>query len=323
MPKGFFSQGMCLLTDGRPTIADVKSAVEAAGFHIVREIAPQEQWTLGGPAVLIPYRPEVNGTVTIDVVNRPWPDGMGDPKSDPMTFVAWSMGYFGPFAFPGSLQRAIQHAWSWPAAKEIAPTHRAFIRLRASYVSDERPDPNAPVLPQDYAPVAEMMFLSRLVIALGAVPGVLCYFNVNGEVLRTLDSFRADFEGAREQEKIPLLLWMNARLFDVDGTIGLIDTVGNSQLDVRDIEAAYPTARYDANTIDYYTRNVTHYLLDLGREIETGEPIDGPNETALSWTSESCGQPLATPPRRTLRLYPKADAAAIRKALKAAAENGK
>lgn len=316
MPKGFFSQGVCLLTDGRTGVSDVRSAIEKAGFHIHREIAPNEHWSFGGPAVLIPYRAEVNGSVTVDVVNHPWPDTMGDPKSDPMTFGAWSMGFFGPFAFPGGLERAIQHAWGWEAGRDVAPRHRGFIRIRSSYVGGAAQD--APCLPKDYDAIDEMGFISRLVIALGRAPGVLCCFNPNGEVLRDPSGFASTWDAATKQQKVPLLLWMNVRLFNLDRVFGLMDTVGNAQLDVRDIEVIYPVKRYDPGTIDYYMRNVTHYLRDLGREIQTGEAIDGPGESNLSWTAEACDQGIAAPPRPVLRLYPKVDAAPIREALAAA-----
>jgi hypothetical protein len=42
---------------------------------------------------------------------------MGDPKLDPMTFGAWSMGHFGPLAYPGGLGGARQHAWSWQTGR--------------------------------------------------------------------------------------------------------------------------------------------------------------------------------------------------------------
>jgi hypothetical protein len=316
MPKGFFSQGVALLTDGRTTIADVKAAIQAAGFNVVKEIAPQPAWSFGGPALLVPYRPEVDGTVTIDVVDRPWPDAMGDAKSDPMTFGAWSMGYFGPFAYPGDLTRAIQHAWGWAAARDVAPAHRGFIRIRSSYVGGARPD--ATVLPKDYEPLAEMMFLSRLVTAAGDASGVLCYFNPNGEVLRDVAGFRSVFDACVNENKVPLLLWMNVRLFTLDGAFGLMDTVGNSQLDIRDIEVVYPKTQYDPNAIGYYLRNVTHYLLELGREIQTGEAIDGPGENGLSWIAEAHEDGLVAPPRRVLRLVPTANVVAIQSALAAA-----
>ncbi|MGD0900408.1 MAG: hypothetical protein ABR915_21455, partial [Thermoguttaceae bacterium] len=106
MAKGFFTQGVCLLTDGRTTIEDIKSALREHAFEIVKQTPAQENWCFGGPAIITPFLPEVNGYVAVDVVSQPWPDSMGDPKSDPMTFGAWSMGHFGPLAFPGGLTRA-------------------------------------------------------------------------------------------------------------------------------------------------------------------------------------------------------------------------
>jgi uncharacterized protein DUF4261 len=316
MPKGFFSQGVCLLTDGHTTIAAVRSAIVAAGFHVAKDVAPQKVWCFGGPGILVPHRPEANGAVQIDVCDQPWPDSMGDPKSDPMTFGAWSMGYFGPFAYPGGLNRAIQYAWGWKTAAEIVPTHRGFIRVRISYIGGLPKD--APCLPKEYDPSDELAFISRIVVAIGNAPGVLCYFNPNGEVLRDLESFRVDLEACATQQKLPLLLWTNARLFKLDDAYGLMDIVGSSQFDIRDIETIYPIKRYDPNTIGYYIRNVTHYLLDLGRDIQTDESIDGPSENMLSWTVEAHDNGLVTPPRRVLRLYPKADARSIRGTLAAA-----
>src|SRR6266542_4613449 len=103
MPKGFFSQGVCLLTDGRTTISEIKRALLAGGFQIAKEVPANEDLCFSGPSVVVPFLPQVNGYVSVDVVDKVWPDAMGDPASDPVTFGAWSMGYFGPFAYPGGL----------------------------------------------------------------------------------------------------------------------------------------------------------------------------------------------------------------------------
>lgn len=313
MAKGFFTQGVCLLTDGSTAIEDIKSALEGQGFEIVKQTPAQENWCFGGPTLVIAFQPEVNGHVAVDVVNHPWPDTMGDPKSDPMIFGAWSMGHFGPFAFPGNLARARQHAWSWEPGRTIAKDHRGFIRLRTSYIFGSKDD--APVLPDQYDPLAEMMFLSRAVLALFEAPGVICYFNPNGEALRDFSSFGETWDVCIEQKKIPLLLWMNIRFFNLSEKLGFMDTVGNGQLDIRDAEAIFPNGEYEPGEIDYYLRNVTHYLLDLDREIKTGEPIDGPGESNLSWTTEIIDESVVEPPRRVLRLYPKASRKTVREAL--------
>ncbi len=315
MVKGFFTQGACLLTDGRTSIEDIRSALREQNFEIVEQTPAQADQCFGGPALVVPFLPEVNGYAAVDVVNQSWPDSMGDPKSDPTTFAAWSMGYFGPFAFPGGLARARQHAWAWAPGRTVAEGHRGFVRIRMSYVFGCKDDVR--VLPNGYDPLAEMIFLSRAVLAVLNAPGVVCYFNPNGEVLRDRASFREHWDVCRSQGNIPLPLWMNIRFFNLDETLGIMDTVGNGQLEIRDVEGIFPREKYDPRHIDYYLRNVTHYLLDRDREIQTGDAIDGPGDTDLSWTAEVFEEGILAPPRRVLRVCPKANYKAIRDTLAA------
>lgn len=315
MAKGCFTQGVCLLTNGQTAIDDIESALRQQGFEIVKESPAQENWPFGGPTLVVAFLPDVNGYAAVDVVNQRWPDSMGDPKSDSMTFAAWSMGHFGPFAFPGSLSRARQHARAWQPGQTISEDHNGFIRLRISYVFGANKDIS--VTPADYDPVAEMMFLSRAVLALLNAPGVICYFNPNGEVLRDYASFRQVWDACTDQQKMPLPLWMNIRLFNLSDELGFMDTVGNGQLEISDVEAMFPSAKYDPGDVDYYLRNVTHYLLGVDREMQSGEEIDGPGESNLSWTMEVLDRGLVDPPRRVLRLYPKANINAVRTVLSA------
>jgi hypothetical protein len=315
MAKGLFSQGVCLLTDGRTTIGDIKSALQAGGYKIVKETPAQEEWRFGGPTVVTPFIPEVNGYAAIDVVNHAWPDSMGDPKSDPMTFAAWSMGNFGPFAFPGGLARAGQHSWSWSPGKTIAQAHRGFIRLRISYGFGAKDDD--PVLPKAYDPLAELRYLSKLTLAVMNAAGVLCYFNPNGEVLRDRDSYEQVLVECDQQDKIPLPLWMNIRFFKLNESLFLMDTVGNGQLELQDVEAVFPGEKYDPSAVDNYLRNVTQYLLGLHRPLRSGETIDGPGETNLSWTIDALEQGAVDPPRGVLRLCPKSNYKEIQQVLSA------
>jgi Domain of unknown function (DUF4261) len=157
-----------------------------------------------------------------------------------------------------------------------------------------------------------MIFLSDAMLAAFKAPGVICYFNPNGEVLRDRASFRELRTACKKQEKIPLPLWMNVRFFNVNDKFSLMDTVGNGQLDLRDVEAVFPKAKYDPDDIDYCLRNVTHYLLGLDRDLKSGEEIDGPGESNLTWTTEALKEGASPPPRRVLRLYPKANRKEIR-----------
>jgi hypothetical protein len=315
MAKGIFTQGVCVLTDGRTTVGDVKSALQDHEFAVVRETPGSDEWCFGGPGVVVPYLPEVNGYAAVDVVSQPWPDTMGDPKSAPMVFGAWSMGQFGPLAFPGNLARARQHAWSCQAADGIAQGHRGFVRVRISYAFGGKED--APLLPQNYNPAAEMQFLSRTVLALLTARGALCYFNPNGEMLCDRPTFQHTWDACDRQRLPPLPLWMNIRFFHLNAELGFMDTVGNGQLEVRDVEAIYPKDRYSPSDVDGYLRNVTQYLLGLGREIQTGEAIDGPGESNLTWTVDALDQGCVAPPRRVLRLHPKAIRDQVRGALQA------
>jgi hypothetical protein len=315
MAKGFFTQGVCLLTDGQTAVQDIKSALQEQDFEIVKQTPPQENWCFGGATLILAYLPDVNGYAAVDVLNQPWPDSMGDPKTDPMTFGAWSMGHFGPFTFPGSLARAGQHAWAWQPGRTIAQRHGGFIRIRMSYCFGAKDDD--PILPDECDPLAELTFLSRVVMAVFNAPGVICYFNPNGEVLRDRASFCALWEECAKQQNVPLPLWTNIRFFNLNEKLALMDTVGNGQLDLQDIEAIFPHDKYDPGNVDYYLRNVTHYLLDLEREIKSGEAIDGPGESDLSWTIEVVQNGTMEPPRQGLRIYPKANRREIHAALAA------
>lgn len=184
MAKGFFTQGVCLLTDGETTIEHIQSALQEHGFEIVKQIPAGENWCFSGPTVIIPFIPKINGYAAVDVVKHMWPDTMGNVKTDPMIFGAWAMGQFGPLTFPGGLARAGQHSWAWEGGRTVADLHQGFIRIRLSYAFGAKDDD--PIWPADCDPVAELHFLSRAVLALIGAPGVICYFNPNGEVLSKL-----------------------------------------------------------------------------------------------------------------------------------------
>jgi hypothetical protein len=315
MARGFYTQGVCLLTNGQTTLGDIQSALRSDRIEIVRETPPSEDWCFGGPGVIVPLRPDVNGYALVDVVDRPWPDSMGDPKSDASTFGAWSMGFFGPLTFPGGLARARQHAWAWESGRTATEGHKGFVRILTSYVLGT--GDNAPVIPQDYDPLEELTFVNRLVLALFKVPGVICYFNPNGEVLKDHAGFHDVWNACGQQGESPLPLWVNIRFFNLNKGLGFMDTIGNGQLEVGDVEAVFPSAQYQPGDIGHYLRNVTHYLLDQRPELKSGEAIDGPGESDLSWTIEVLDEGTITPPRKVVRLYPKSSRPAIQQALAA------
>lgn len=305
MARGLFSQTACLLTDNRCRLSDLAAALAAAGFEIRSPARPPDadSWPFGGASIVVPYRPEVNGAIAIDLVEHEWPDTMGNPQTESMVFGAWAMGHFGPFAFPGGLHRAAQQAWGWPAAGDAVARHAGFVRVRLSYVFAAGPE--AKVLPPDWDPLHELRFVNEIVRALLAATGVIGYFNPNGEVLASAESFRSILEDCRTGDHLPLDLWSNVRFVRLSEDLGLMDTVGNAQLDIPDVEAIFPLAEYDPNDVAYYLRNLTLYVLQSSTPLVDGESLDGPNESDLGWTARGpFDQGLLDPPRELLRVYP-------------------
>jgi hypothetical protein len=284
-----------------PSLDEIESAL--ADFEVVKRNTTGSDWALSGPAVTIPLDPENNGYATVDIVDRPWPDHMGDPKTEPMLIGAWSMGHFGPFAYPGGLARAAQQSWTWPEGAEESVRHTAFIRIRTSYAFGAAGDD--PVMPAEYEPVPELEFVTKVAMALLEMQGAICYFNPNGEMLCDQATLIETLESSADNEIPPLNIWSNVRLFDAGGGKSLMDTVGNSQLDVPDCEAIFHTDAYEPAEVDDFFRNATLYLLTNGDVIEDGDTMDGPGE--VMWQAHDIEEGVSDPPRRVLRWLPMDD----------------
>src|SRR5688572_30459129 len=154
MPKGFFTQSACVLLSKATSLDAVTPLLSE--FRIAARADEVADPHLRGPALMLDFRPEVNGVVQVDLRDQKWPDHMGDPGTEPMLFAAWSMGHYGPFAFPGSLQRAREQLRAWPEGKEIVERHAAMIHISTTYVFGGNKD--APIMPANYDPVPELHF---------------------------------------------------------------------------------------------------------------------------------------------------------------------
>jgi len=301
MAKGFFSQGLVVLFDRVPTLDELAGAI--APREVAKRLEQGREWAFGGPSLLTPFRPEANGYVSIDIVSRQWPDRMGDPKTDSMVFGAWSMGHFGPYTYPHGLARARAQSWHWAAAGATAGRHTAFVRIRCSYVFGARPD--TPVLPQDYSPLPEILFVTEITDAILAIPGALCYFNPNGECLYPREGVAELITRHKGPGPAALELWSNVRMFQLpaDTSWLLMDSVGMWQLDVPDHEACFPKDQYDPSEVARFLRNAADYVCDQGPVIKNGDTMDGPG--ALHWQAATFENGLADPPREVLRWLPR------------------
>jgi hypothetical protein len=296
--QGLFTQTLSVLLKNPVSLDQVAQALER--YEIVGRNDGSESWEFSGPALIIAFRPESKGYAIIDIVERPWPDDMGYEDQKSILFGAWGAGQFGPFTFPGSLQRATQQSWGWPEGKSAVDECSGFLRIRTSYGLNVDADSEEAV-PDDYDPLEELEFLTELCSELLKLPQAICYFNPNGEVLRDRGTFEESASLCREHEIPTIDLWSNVRLFRFDEEWAMMDTVGNSQLGLPDVEACFDSEAYDFNRVDQLLRMVSMYLVG-DEEFEDGQEIE--DEEGVSWTMSMHGDSLCDPPREVIRLVP-------------------
>lgn len=314
MPRGIFTQCLTVLLREPVDLDAVEASLGAFVVHSKNDAA--HHWALSGPSLSLAFRPEVNGFVMVDVVDQPWPDGMGDPHKEETIFTAWTMGHFGPMTYPGSLERAMAQCWAWKDGRKAAMEHRAFARVRTSYMlgaSDE-----APLVPADWDTAVELRYLTNVVAALLQMPAALCYFNSNGEVLRDGPGVQAEMEHADVEGLLPIDLWANVRKYNYDADWAMMDTVGNGQLnfaggsyatgeaagnELHDLEAVFRGKAYNSSEVDDFLREISLHLQMHGDVIQDGHTIDcGPGN--VPWRATLPEKAVAMPPRRALRISP-------------------
>ena len=297
MTKGLWTQGVAILLDGAVSLDEIAPLL--GDFEIVNRVDAGESWEMGGETLVLGFRPEVNGYVSLDIASQPWPDAMGDPQDQVMLFGAWSMGYFGPLTFPGNLERAAGHAVHWPEAADAVGAHTAWVRLRCSYAFGARDD--APVMPADYDAGAEIEFLGRLALAVLQHPRALCFFHPAGEMLLSQGEFRERIAHDAAHGLPPLDAWSQVRFFNVREGWAMMDSVGMEAFDAPDHEACFPES-YDPGEVAAFLRNIALYRWQNGDVLRDGHTSDGPGQTR--WRVQNCAESLTAPPRPTLRWVP-------------------
>jgi hypothetical protein len=298
---GLFPQAVAILFQRPVGIEELRELL--GEFSIVREDAAAQGWEISGPALIVDFLPEAKGLISVDTVDQPWPDSMGG-KDQPGLLAAWSMGWFGPWTFPGNLERAVQQAqWRWPEAPEVVRRHQAFVRIRVSYTMFNRPfDAQAKCFPKNRDALYELEFITAMASRLLQHPEALCYFNPNGEVVMAQAMLDQHAALAREHQRPPVDVWSNVRLFDLNPEWSLMDTVGNGQMDRLDLEAAFPKGRFSPEEIDPWLRNLTLYLLNPAKPLKDGDSIDGPG--AVPWQVFHSENSMGGPPRKVWRWLP-------------------
>jgi hypothetical protein len=165
-------------------------------------------------------------------------------------------------------------------------------------------DPDAPVMPADYLPLPELLFVTEIAEALLELPEALCYFNPNGATLRSRETVGKMMNDHRNGGPPPLPLWANVRVFldeEKRGFFGgkqkimLAETVGMEQLDVPDQLARCDPNRHTPRDATGFLLNMALYLLERGPVIQVGETAGGSAEER--WKLEAIKKAPTSPPR--------------------------
>jgi len=296
MPRGFFTQSTTVLFSEAPSLEDVEAALDDDELESIA--VDGDSWMGASESLIVPFRAPARGTLQIDVQDRPWPDGMGDPQSDVDLFAAWTMGFFGPLVYPGNLGRACNQAVAYPDAVSVAAKHRAFVRLRTSYTNG---DPDSKLIPEGWDPLAELAVLAGYARKLLALPGALAYFDPNGEVILDRAGVDASFAHAERASVPPLDLYTHVRLFNVQGSdFAIMDTVGMDRFFLPDAEVAVAST-IDPNAVAQFLMNVSlHHLRKKGAIPDT-HTTDGPGGVYRVHHREKS---LVPPPRAVARFVP-------------------
>ena len=300
MAKGFFTQGAAVLLS-EPVSLDQVALLLGERFQRRGQARAPSVW-IGGKALVAQLESHPTGVAVVDVIDQPWPDHMGDPKTDPMLFAAWGMGHLGPLTFPRNLQRALQQS-SLLSEVELAAVrgHRAFVRVLFTYVAGASPD--TPVVPEAYVPSAEVDELLAFLLELLKIPAAVAAFNPNGETLHSRETLASEVTFARENNLPPLGAYSKMRLVrpDVPSWL-LMDTVGMGQVDAPDHEACFQEDRFDPNEVARFLRNAANYVLKKGDVIKSGDTMNGPGD--VNWQGFLLDESLTSPPRPVYRWLP-------------------
>jgi hypothetical protein len=250
---------------------------------------------------------EEHASALIDTMNCSWPDQIPDSDKDPVLFLSWHAGIFGPFVYPGCLARALQECRTWPGAKKATKDHSALLRLRATSGKRAKGLQEGSGDAEKINLFEELVFMTRLLLALDGLPGVLGYFFPGGEALCSHEILTETWKCYTENGNKPFdlwIMWINRRLGRAAEVPdwGVIDVVGLLQVGVTDIEACFQHARYQPVQVANWLLNIASYLYESGPIIEDSHTLTGPG--GINWQAHNYESSLQFPPRPVLCLRP-------------------
>lgn len=292
----FFSQGITILCSQAPDLGALRLLLERHGYVITAMEESSEWPEMQGPCLTLNADSDNKATCWVDICDFPWPDDLGTTGEPTQVTTAHAMGAFGPFAYPGALERAMQVP-GYEEATNPARSHRAFVRMRIIRLplgSDESPDE----MMGDPDPLRELPFLIQLAAKVGELPEAGVFFNPNSELLLTFARIHHILSVADEQKTFPLEPFCRYRGCRVDETWSVVDSIGMAQLGLRDFEFAWPGTDVTRQEQIGFMLDLLHYQVDKAAHIAGGHSTDGPK--GKIWYAEERAASCMVPPRQVL-----------------------
>jgi hypothetical protein len=293
-----FTQSLYLLTTRPIPVEELERYLRKFPLLGMMPGSPNSHWAVSNEAWVLAYAENERGRILVDSVSERYPDRF-DQDGHKALFSAWSMGSLGPAIYPGALERGGTQAWVWKKAGDAVRGHAGFLRLRMAY----DPDPESEGLPER-EPVDELLALSRIAYALLEMDGVRCYFNPNGEAVRSAKLVWEAMDLHKAEDVVPLGIWTNVRLgkIDPEATWTLMDSVGMGQLGYPDVEIAFPSHTHTFEAVDEFIRDLLDHMIENGDVFNDGHRVNGPGD--LEWGMMRLDAALQAPPRTVLRITP-------------------
>lgn len=200
--------------------------------------------------------------LVVEVLPHPWPDKTdwdGHPAAE-----------FGLGTEPWGLQRSLEQCWVWDAAPSAVAGHRAVVRVRRETIGVKADD-----LDSTQEAARNVIQLIRAALNAANLPGVLAYFQPAGEVLLPIHHVAEMLEHATIAQIPPLDLWSNIRISWLTDDWSLVETIGNIQLDLPDVEIYFKHDQQETNDVAALARAVSLRMLSessvpsIGQEFAT------------------------------------------------------
>lgn len=287
---GLYAHSAYVLLGAHGTIeqADEALASLTGSRRVIKGSYEYDPW-VGGDSVMI--EEGATGITMVDVVNQAWPDGMGEPESEPLLFIAWATGMFGPSVFPGALERAVSIGRHRVDGARQVYRHVAFFRIRTLGT------------PSRSNAQRDLTWIAAIADALLKLPDALCFFDPNGEVLLSRELFESRYPAWSQQRSFPLDLWTSVRtLTDLaHPNWEIIDIIGLRRFGFPDHEIVVRKNRFTADDLAAFLSDLGARVLDAREVPGHGEQLVGPD--GVNFHARSEVHALGSPVRPVIRWF--------------------